>query len=98
MGKGWTEERRRAQAERCRANKPWDQSTGPKTPEGKARASMNAFKHGGDTRLIALTKDILKHNRAFLKAYKELVGIELKKPLEKQLLIWGWVAEKEKSD
>lgn len=46
MSKGWTEERRKAQAERCRANKPWKNATGPKTEEGKARSSMNAFKHG----------------------------------------------------
>ena len=26
--------------------RPWDQSTGPKSPEGKARSRMNAQKHG----------------------------------------------------
>ena len=44
--KGWSEERRRKQAERIRANKPWERSTGPKTQSGKARSSQNGFKHG----------------------------------------------------
>ena len=42
----WTKERRRKQAERCRANKPWQQSTGPKTIIGKTITSQNATKHG----------------------------------------------------
>ena len=38
---GWTPERRARQAELIRAWKPWEQSTGPKSPEGKAIASAN---------------------------------------------------------
>ena len=46
MTKGWTPERRKKQAEHCRANKPWAKSTGPKTQKGKEAVSLNALKHG----------------------------------------------------
>ena len=50
MANGWTPERRARQAELIRAWRPWKQSTGPRTPEGKARVSRNAYK--GGTRAI----------------------------------------------
>lgn len=39
----WTPDRRARQAEIIRETKPWKNSTGPKTPEGKARSSRNAY-------------------------------------------------------
>jgi hypothetical protein len=36
-----------------RKNRPWLKSTGAKTPQGKKMSSLNAFKHGGRSRLIA---------------------------------------------
>lgn len=39
----WTPERRARQAEIIRATQPWHSSTGPKTPEGKAKSSRNAY-------------------------------------------------------
>lgn len=41
---GWTDDRRRQQAERIRDWQPWKHSTGPRSQEGKAKASRNAFK------------------------------------------------------
>ncbi len=46
MANNWTEERRKRQSEAIRRWKPWQQSTGPKTSEGKAAASQNAYKGG----------------------------------------------------
>jgi len=36
-----------------RARKPWEASTGPRTPEGKARSSRNAVGRGCRQRLDA---------------------------------------------
>lgn len=44
--KCWTPERRAQQAARIREQKPWLQSTGPKSAAGKATVSHNAFKGG----------------------------------------------------
>ena len=42
----WTLEQRKRQADVIRKWKPWEQSTGPTSDEGKAIASRNALKHG----------------------------------------------------
>jgi hypothetical protein len=39
-----TPEHRRLRAELIRKWRPWEQSTGPKTPAGRAKVSRNAFK------------------------------------------------------
>jgi|GEM_PF-6512093 len=44
--KGWSKERRAAQAARCKAQQPWRHSTGPKTARGKALSARNATRHG----------------------------------------------------
>lgn len=46
MSNGWTAERRARQAVLIRSWKPWERSSGPRTPEGKARAARNAWKGG----------------------------------------------------
>lgn len=46
MANGWTLERRARQAERIRAWRPWEQSSGPKTDAGKAVVAHNAWKGG----------------------------------------------------
>lgn len=43
----WSAERRAAQAERIRIQKPWRHSTGPRSAAGKIRVAQNAYKHGG---------------------------------------------------
>lgn len=42
-----TTEHRKLRAELIRKWKPWEQSTGPKTEEGKAASAGNSWKHGG---------------------------------------------------
>ena len=46
MANGWTPERRARQAKLIRQWKPWENSTGPKTVEGKAIVAQNAYKGG----------------------------------------------------
>ena len=58
MATPWTLERRQRQAELIRQWRPWEQSTGPRTPEGKARVSRNAWKGGHRAQLRALSKEL----------------------------------------
>jgi len=48
---GWTPERRKRQAELIRRWKPWEHSTGPRTPAGRARVASKPYK-GGTWRLL----------------------------------------------
>lgn len=51
-----TAEHRRRQAERIQEWKPWEQSTGPRTAEGKAKVARNAYKGGQRQRLRQLNR------------------------------------------
>ena len=42
----WTTEQRQKQREAIKRWKPWQQSSGPKSPEGKAAAAGNAWTGG----------------------------------------------------
>ena len=46
MATSWTPERRARQAALIRTWKPWQQATGPRTPDGIATTSRNAYKGG----------------------------------------------------
>ena len=58
MVNGWTLERRQRQAELIRNWRPWAKSTGPRTPEGKARVSRNAWQGGHRAQLRELSKEL----------------------------------------
>jgi hypothetical protein len=44
--RNWTAKQRQRQRELIQRWKPWKQSTGAKTPEGKKRSAQNAYKTG----------------------------------------------------
>lgn len=70
MRKCWTDERRARQAEAIRRWKPWEKSTGPRTAEGKAKASRNAFKGAWRPRLRAIGREVaelMRYYRPLLK-------------------------------
>ena len=72
MATPWTLERRQRQAEQIRRWKPWEQSTGPKTPEGKARVSRNAWQGGHRAQLRELSNE-LKAELAAMRQFNRMV-------------------------
>ncbi len=61
MGNGWTPERRARQAEAIRRWKPWEKSTGPRTPEGKSISCKNAQTHGRYSQETQESKRMIRH-------------------------------------
>ena len=69
MANGWTPERKAKHAEAIRRWKPWEKSTGPKTPEGKEVSKMNGWKGGQrnlDRKLSKLLSDQRRQLRILL--------------------------------
>jgi hypothetical protein len=65
-GRKWTLEQRLRQSEAIRRWRPWEASTGAKTPHGKAISSKNATKTGDSVYVRELIKQmnrILKEQR-----------------------------------
>ena len=52
----WSPERKAKQSQAIRQWKPWEQSTGPKTKEGKSTVAGNAWRGGHREQLRALSK------------------------------------------
>jgi hypothetical protein len=76
---GWTDEARRKQAERIRQQQPWRFSTGPRTPEGKAKSSRNAYKgSGGDPRVNRWLRRIETEIRSGGPSYERLGAYHLR--------------------
>lgn len=68
--RNWTLEQRQRQSEAIHQWKPWERSTGPRSDEGKAKVSRNAFKGGA---LIRLRKAIKEVNE-FIRTQKWLIN------------------------
>lgn len=54
----WTSDQKQQQREVIQNWRPWEHSTGPRSNEGKARVSRNAYKGGLHSQLRAATKGI----------------------------------------
>jgi hypothetical protein len=66
----WTAEERARQAALIKTWKPWEQSTGARTAEGKAASSQNALVHGGRS---AETKGLQKAISTLMKGSKKVI-------------------------
>lgn len=74
MATTWTPERRARQAALIRTWRPWERSTGPTSPAGKAVSANNAYKGGFGAELRALRKEV----NAEIRAARDLVkGVRL---------------------
>lgn len=58
----WTPEQRERQREAIAKWKPWERSTGPSSPEGKARVSRNGWKGGTRTMFRDLARELRRHH------------------------------------
>jgi hypothetical protein len=66
--RGWPPSRRKAQAERIRAQKPWLRSTGPRTIAGKQRMRLNALKHNMRSAAMLRLRRALQEQRLWIKS------------------------------
>lgn len=70
---GWTDERRAKQAQAIRQWQPWRASTGPVTPEGKARSSQNASKPN------SIRRELIELHAEVMAVYRMVTRIEAKR-------------------
>ena len=68
--RNWTPEQRQRQRELIQRWKPWKQSTGAKTLEGKKRSSQNAYKTGKSLEV----RELIKYLNGLLREQKKLIG------------------------
>ena len=65
----WTPEQRQRQREAIQSWKPWQQSTGPQSEDGKATAARNAWTGGETVKLRQIIKELnqaLREQREWL--------------------------------
>ena len=75
MANGWTPERRARQAELIRSWKPWEKSTGPKTPDGKAKAARNGDPGGVLAEARADVRNLRHWANELLREQRELMKL-----------------------
>ena len=69
--KGWSPERRQRQREAIQRWKPWEQSTGPRTPEGKAASSANSLVHG---MFDARSRELMRSIHELLREHRQMLN------------------------
>jgi hypothetical protein len=65
---GWTPERRARQSALIHTWRPWEKTTGPKTPQDEAKASRNAYKGG----MRAMLRELARLLREQAEALKRI--------------------------
>lgn len=63
----WNARRRAVQSMRCRYRRPWLHATGPRSDAGRARSSMNAYRHGMRSHGYRMICDLLRRQRDFVR-------------------------------
>ncbi|MFQ5673799.1 MAG: hypothetical protein ACE5G9_11945 [Nitrospinales bacterium] len=66
-----------SQREKILQTRPWEKTTGPKTPQGRARSSMNALKHGKWSRTMAVIRKQRQTARTLKSEILELQKLRL---------------------
>jgi hypothetical protein len=67
--RNWTPEQRQRQRELIQRWKPWEKSTGAKTPKGKKRSSQNSLKTGKSLEI----RELFKILNRLLRKQKDLI-------------------------
>jgi hypothetical protein len=70
MANGWTPERRQRQREAIQRWRPWERSTGPRTPQGHGRCAAGRFKGGVRPALRELAR-LLRQQRQVQREVKD---------------------------
>lgn len=68
--RNWTPEQRQRQRELIQRWKPWKQSTGARTAEGKAKSSRNATKDGKSLEV----RELIKYLNGLMREQKKLIA------------------------
>ena len=81
MPRKWTVEQRQQQADAIQCRKPWEQSTGPRTTEGKVKVSQNAYRGGTRAQITKLNRILNQYGQTLdsiqgmtLEQFKAAVG------------------------
>lgn len=71
---GWSAERRARHTAAMRRWRPWEKSTGPRTPTGKAKSSQNACKP--EAAALRLLNKALAGQKRYLLDYKRFMAMQ----------------------